>query len=122
LAAWNAARRAHALYYNAALAGVAAVTIPGTDAANEHIWHQYTIRADRRDALMAHLQNRGIGCAIYYPLPLHLQPCFANLGYRPGALPVTEAAMGTVLSLPVYPELTTAQLDEVVGAIQEFFR
>lgn len=122
LAQWNAARRAHAEYYNAALAGLAGVTTPGTDAANEHIWHQYTIRAERRDALMAHLKDRGIGCAIYYPLPLHLQPCFSPLGYRRGALPVTEAAMHTVLSLPVYPELTKAQLDEVVAAIQDFYR
>ena len=122
LAQWNAARRAHAEYYSTALAGCAAVTTPATDPANEHIWHQYTIRAERRDGLMAHLKERGIGCAIYYPLPLHLQPCFAHLGYRRGALPVTEAAMDSVLSLPVYPELTKAQQDEVVAAIRDFYR
>jgi dTDP-4-amino-4,6-dideoxygalactose transaminase len=122
LAQWNAARRAHAEYYNAALTGLPAVTTPTTDPANEHTWHQYTIRAERRNALMEHLKQRGIGCAIYYPLPLHLQPCFSHLGYRRGALPVTEAAMDTVLSLPVYPELTGVQQDEVVAAIRDFYR
>ena len=122
LAAWNAARTAHAEYYNAALAGIAGVITPRTDAANEHIWHQYTIRAERRDALMAHLKERGIGCAIYYPLPLHLQPCFASLGVKRGALPETEAASDSVLSLPVYAELTRAQQDEVVAAIRDFYR
>jgi dTDP-4-amino-4,6-dideoxygalactose transaminase len=122
LAAWNAARTLHAEYYNAALAGVPGVTTPGADAANEHIWHQYTIRAERRDALMAHLKERGIGCAIYYPLPLHLQPCFASLGITRGALPETEAAADSVLSLPVYAELTRAQQDEVVVAIWDFYR
>ncbi len=120
LATWNAARRAHAEYYNAALAGLAGVTPPRADPANEHIWHQYTIRAERRDALMAHLKERGIGCAVYYPVPLHLQPCFADLGIARGALPVTETAAENVLSLPVYPELTRDQQDEVIGAIRAF--
>lgn len=122
LATWNDARRAHAAYYQEAFADLPAVCPPRVDDANEHIWHQYTIRAERRDALMAHLKDRGIGCAIYYPLPLHLQPCFAHLGYVRGALPVTEAAMDAVLSLPVYPELTEAPQAEVVGAIREFYR
>ena len=70
---------------------------------------------------MAHLKTQGIGCAIYYPLPLHLQPCFANLGYKLGDLPVTERAMNTVLSLPIYSELTEAQLDQVVAAVRGFY-
>lgn len=118
---WNEGRRKNAVHYAAGLAGLDAVQVPHVDAANEHIWHQYTIRAERRDDLMAHLKARGIGCAIYYPLPLHLQPCFAHLGYTTGSLPVTEAAMTTVLSLPIYSELTTAQLDEVIAAIREFY-
>ncbi len=122
LVGWNAARTAHAEYYNTALAGIPGVTTPRTDAANEHIWHQYTIRAERRDALMAHLKERGIGCAIYYPLPLHLQPCFASLGVKRGALPETEVAADSVLSLPVYAELTSAQQAEVVAAIRDFYR
>lgn len=118
---WNDARRANAAYYAEALAEISQVRVPAVDPANEHIWHQYTIRAERRDDLMAHLKQRGIGCAIYYPLPLHLQPCFAHLGYQLGSLPVTEAAMKTVLSLPIYSELTHPQLDEVVQAIREFY-
>lgn len=121
LARWSAARRANALAYSARLAGCPGVTTPAIDPANEHIFHQYTIRADGRDALMDHLKARGIGCAVYYPLALHLQPCFAYLEYRRGSLPVTEAATGEVLSLPVYPELTEAQMDAVVGAIHEFY-
>ena len=122
LASWNAGRRANAAYYNAAFADLAEITTPGTDAANEHIWHQYTIRTGRRDDLMAHLRARGIGCAVYYPLALHLQPCFAHLDNRRGALPETERAMNEVLSLPVYPELAREQLDEVIGAVRDFFR
>jgi dTDP-4-amino-4,6-dideoxygalactose transaminase len=121
LDAWNADRRRNAAYYAEGLAGIPAVCVPRVDPANEHIWHQYTIRAERRDALMEYLKARGIGCAIYYPVPLHLQPCFAHLGYSLGSLPVTEAAMTSVLSLPIFSELTTSQLDEVVGAIREFY-
>jgi dTDP-4-amino-4,6-dideoxygalactose transaminase len=97
------------------------VTPPAIDPANEHIFHQYTIRAAGRDGLIEHLKARGIGCAVYYPLALHLQPCFAHLGYRRGSLPVTEAATAEVLSLPVYPELTEAQKDAVVEAVHEFY-
>lgn len=121
LQGWNDARRANADYYATALAGIPQVTVPPVDPANEHIWHQYTIRADRRDELRAHLKESGIGCGVYYPLPLHLQPCFADLGYQLGALPVTETAMDSVLSLPIYSELTRAQLDEVVAAIRGFY-
>ena len=121
LAGWSEARRAHAGWYNQALSGVSGVQVPATDPANEHIFHQYTLRVDRRDALQAHLKACDIGSAVYYPLALHLQPCFAHLGYRRGALPVTERAMEEVLSLPVYPELTAAQQEWVVQSIREFY-
>ena len=121
LQAWNEARRARADWYARAFAGLAGVTPPPTDAANEHIYHQYTIRAERRDALLAHLKGQGIGCAVYYPVALHLQPCFADLGYTRGSLPVTERAMDEVLSLPIYPELTEAQQGTVVDAIRRFY-
>jgi dTDP-4-amino-4,6-dideoxygalactose transaminase len=121
LAAWSTARREKALWYNARFQGHAHVTPPAIDPANEHIFHQYTIRTARRDALRAHLQARGIGCAVYYPLGLHLQPCFAHLGYKPGSLPETESAMNQVLSLPVYPELTEAQQERVVHSVNEFY-
>ncbi|MBI4542147.1 MAG: DegT/DnrJ/EryC1/StrS family aminotransferase [Gemmatimonadetes bacterium] len=120
LAEWSAARRANAAWYAAALSGLAAVRPPVTDPANEHIFHQYVIEAERRDALQAHLEAKGIGTGIYYPVPLHLQPCFAHLGYRAGAFPVAEAAAGRVLALPVYPELSEAQKEHVVSAIREF--
>jgi len=121
LSAWSARRRANAKYYTAALADVPEVRTPHVDPANEPIYHQFTLRVERRDALQAYLKDRGIGTAIYYPLPLHLQPCFAYLGYKTGAFPESERAAAEVLSLPIYPELTRAQLDEVVGAIRAFY-
>jgi dTDP-4-amino-4,6-dideoxygalactose transaminase len=121
LQGWSAARLAKAERYNARLGSCPAVVPPTIDPANQHIFHQYTIRAERRDSLMEHLKARGIGCAVYYPLALHLQPCFSHLGYRPGSLPVTEAAMTEVVSLPVYPELTEAQMDAVVSAVTGFY-
>lgn len=121
LAGWSSARRAAAARYDALLAPVTAVRTPTVDPANEHIFHQYTIRAERRDALVQHLRGRGIGCAVYYPTGLHLQPCFSHLGYAHGSLPHTERAMAEVVSLPVYPELTEAQQVTVAGAIRDFY-
>lgn len=121
LESWSAARRAHAAAYGEALADVPGVRVPPVDPANEHIFHQYTIRAERRDELQRHLTARGIGSAIYYPVPLHLQECFAHLGYRAGQFPEAERAAAEVLSLPVYPELTAAQRDTVVDAIRGFY-
>ncbi len=121
LAEWSARRRENAAYYDAAFADVPELRTPAIDPANESIYNQYTVRAERRDALQEHLKGRGIGTAVYYPLPLHLQPCFAYLGYQPGSCPEAERAAGEVLSLPVYPELSRAQLDEVVGAVRAFY-
>ncbi|PYP12253.1 MAG: transcriptional regulator [Gemmatimonadetes bacterium] len=122
LGSWSAKRREHAAFYTRALADLPAVRPPVVDAANEHIFHQYTVRVERRDELYAHLKSQGIGSAIYYPVPLHLQPCFSHLGYRPGRLPESERASGEVLSLPVYPELTRGQLDCVIETIRGFYR
>ena len=121
LESWSAARRRNAAYYDAALADVPDVVTPYIDPANTSIYNQYTVRVPQRDALHAHLKDRGIGCSVYYPLPLHLQPCFAFLGYQHGQCPESERAALEVLSLPVFPELTTAQLDEVIGAVRAFF-
>ena len=121
LAAWSEKRRKNAAYYNEGLAGIPQVTIPFVDPANVSIFNQYTVRAERRDALQQYLNERKIGNAIYYPLPLHLQPCFQYLGYRKGQCPEAERAADEVISLPVYPELTRAQQDEVVGAIRAFY-
>ena len=119
---WSAARREHAEVYSAALRGLDGVEPPAVDPANEHIYHQYTVRAARRDELKQHLADRGIGSAVYYPKALHLQPCFAPLGYEAGSLPQAERACGEVLSLPVYPELATEQRDAVIDATTEFYR
>jgi dTDP-4-amino-4,6-dideoxygalactose transaminase len=123
---WSAGRRANAAHYDAALATLAdrgMLTRPYVAPENESIFNQYTIRvADgRRDALQSFLKERGIGTSIYYPLPLHLQPCFAYLGYREGQCPESERAAREVLSLPVFPELTQGQLDEVASGITAFF-
>jgi dTDP-4-amino-4,6-dideoxygalactose transaminase len=121
LAAWSAARARHAARYTQAFTGHPEVCPPRTDPANEHIFNQYTIRVPRRDELQAHLKARQIGSSIYYPLPLHLQPCFAHLGYAKGNMPVSEAASEQVISLPVFPELTEAQQQAVIDAVLEFF-
>jgi dTDP-4-amino-4,6-dideoxygalactose transaminase len=119
LADWSATRRAHAAFYTSALAD-SCVTPPLVTPENESIFNQYTVRSRRRDALQAHLKARGIGTSIYYPLPLHLQPCFAYLGYQEGQLPESERAAREVLSLPVFPELTRTQQDEVIHAVRDF--
>jgi dTDP-4-amino-4,6-dideoxygalactose transaminase len=121
LQAWSEKRRRNAGYYDAGFADVSEVRTPFVDERNESIFNQYTIRVPRRDALQDHLKARGIGTSVYYPVPLHLQPCFAYLGYAEGAFPESETAAREVLSLPIYPELTTAQLDEVIGAVRTFY-
>ena len=121
LVGWSEARRRNAAAYGEGLAGLAPVRTPATDPASEHIFHQYTLQVERRDDLQAFLKAREIGTAVYYPLALHLQPCFTHLGYRPGSLPVTERAMAEVLSLPIYPELTDAQRGWVVESIRAFY-
>ncbi len=121
LGRWSEARRRVAARYSEELEGVGDLVLPKVDQANEHIFHQYTIRTGRRDALLEHLRGRGIGCAVYYPTPLHLQPCFADLRYREGQFPEAERAAREVLSLPVYPELDPAAQGRVIEAIREFF-
>jgi dTDP-4-amino-4,6-dideoxygalactose transaminase len=121
LAAWSAKRRDNAAYYSQAFADLGDVTTPFIDPNNESIFNQYTIRVTKRDALKDHLKAKGIGHSVYYPLPLHLQPCFAYLGYKAGACPEAEKAAHEVVSLPVFPELTNAQRDEVVAGVRGFF-
>ncbi len=121
LSAWSAKRRENARYYDSAFVDIPHVRTPVVDPSNESIFNQYTIRVERRDELQAFLRARQIGTAIYYPLPLHLQPCFAYLGYRRGSLPEAERAAAEVLSLPIYPELRREQLDEVAGAVRTFY-
>lgn len=127
LGEWNAARRRNAEFYCEAFlaAGltefVTPPPAPPSDLENGHIYHQYVIRARDRDGLMEHLQREGIGCAIYYPVPLHLQECFSYLGYHAGDFPVAEKAALESLALPIFPELETIELEAVVAAISGFY-
>ncbi len=124
LDAWTAARQRNAAYYAAAFerAGLAPrVIAPRTAAHGRHIFNQYVVRAERRDALRAFLTERGIGTEIYYPVPLHLQECFSYLGHGRGDFPESERAAAETLALPIYPELTEAQLAAVAAAVVEFF-
>jgi dTDP-4-amino-4,6-dideoxygalactose transaminase len=117
LATWNAQRRANALRYHEALASMPLV-LPAD--APGHVWHHYVVRAPRRDELRAHLRECGIETEVYYPTPLHLQPCFP--GGREGDCPEAERACGEVLALPVHPELEPSQLEYVSEAIAAFYR
>ena len=122
---WAAARERHADRYEAEFSrrGLAArIVTPKVADGCRHVWNQYTIRVNggRRDALQKYLAERQIGSAIYYPVPLHLQKCFAGLGYREGSLPATERAAREVLSLPVYPEMTAAEQGTVIEAVTLF--
>ena len=121
---WHQGREAHARQYTARLAAIASagnVVPPVAPEAGRHVWNQYVIRAQRRDDLRQYLAAAGVGTEIYYPIPLHLQQCFAYLDYRPGQLPESERAAEEVLALPVFPELTLAQIDHVAGTIRRFY-
>ena len=122
LTRWTEIRRANAAAYDEMLADVSAVIRPRILSGNYHTYHQYTIRARERDRLAEYLRRRGVGTGLYYPRPLHLQPCFSELGYRPGDLPVAEAACREVLSLPVFPELGADRVTFVAEAIRDFYR
>ncbi len=121
LEAWSAARRKNAAFYDQAFADLDAVKTPIIDSKNESIYNQYTLRVERRDELLAYLKQKGVGAAVYYPLPLHLQQCFAYLGYKEGDFPESERAAREVISIPVFPELTDSQRDEVVTTIRAFY-
>ena len=117
LAAWNAARRAAAVRYDDLLSGCDAVVRPRTLDGNEHVWHLYTVRVPDRDRILKELQAAGIGAGIHYPVPIHLTPAFAELGYTGGAFPVAERSARELLSLPLFAEITSAQQEQVVSAL-----
>jgi len=119
---WHEARRRNAAFYDEQMASLPIQT-PAVRPYNYSIYNQYTIRVPdgRRDALREHLKAAGIGTEIYYPLPLHLQECFGDLGYREGDLPASERAAAEVLSIPIYPELSEKQRAYVVDSIREFY-
>ena len=123
LKAWTEARRLNAsryvrLFRDAGL--LDRIVLPVEPAGYRHIFNQYVVRVSDRDGLKAHLDARGIGNEIYYPLPFHLQPCFADLAYRPGDFPNAERAAKESLAIPIYSELTLEQQQTVVAAIAEF--
>jgi dTDP-4-amino-4,6-dideoxygalactose transaminase len=120
---WSAARRGHAAAYDEAFADLDEIVTPRVAPGGESIVNQYTIRVagGRRDALREHLGKAGVGSSVYYPVPLHLQPCFAYLGYAEGDFPQSERAAREVLSLPVFPELTEPQRAHVIRSIRDFF-
>ena len=123
---WNEQRRKSAEYYKLLFKSAGLhdyVNVPEEVPGNVHIWHQYVIRVkSKRDELMAYLEGKGLSVRVYYPLSLHLQPCFEYLGYHDGDFPVSEQLTREVLALPIYPGLTEEEQEEIVSGIKEFFR
>jgi dTDP-4-amino-4,6-dideoxygalactose transaminase len=118
LEAWTEARRAHAKEYDRLLAGSKVVQTPAAMSWARHVYHVYAVRTPERDQLAAKLQQRGVQTGIHYPIPVHLQPVHANLGYKAGDFPLSESAANQVLSLPMFAELTDAQIAEIAAAIE----
>jgi dTDP-4-amino-4,6-dideoxygalactose transaminase len=116
----EAARRYRLFFAERGLSGE--ITLPTEDGGNRHTYHQYVVRARRRDELQKFLSERGVSTRVYYQFPLHLQPCFASLGYVKGDMPVTERLCEEVLALPMFPELTADEQERVVSAIAEFYK
>jgi dTDP-4-amino-4,6-dideoxygalactose transaminase len=121
LDAWNAARRQHARLYGELLAH-SPVAVPVEPNYAESVYHLYVIRVEDRDGVSAYLRDKGIATGIHYPIPIHLQPAYRDLGYEEGCFPVTEACAGQILSLPMYAELTPGAVEYVAEAIRDFVR
>jgi dTDP-4-amino-4,6-dideoxygalactose transaminase len=120
LDAWNEQRRANAAHLSRALAGTSVeLPAPGGEHVYE-VFHLYVVRHHERDALQAFLKERGIATGIHYPIPIHLQEAYANLGHGPGSFPVTERLAATSLSLPMYAELTDEQIERIAAAVRDF--
>ncbi len=117
---WCDKRRQKASYYTEKMKGFDLVT-PKIMGFNKHVFHQYVIRVKERDRLMEYLIANNIGCAVYYPVPQHLQECLTELGYKEGDMPVTEMAAKETLALPVFPEITQEEQDYVIGSVKDFF-
>jgi dTDP-4-amino-4,6-dideoxygalactose transaminase len=120
---WSAKRQQHAAYYDAAIARDArlrSTITPPAVVRSRHIFNQYVIRLENREQLRDHLKHNQVGTEIYYPVPMHVQECFENLGYRAGDFPESERAANTSLALPIFPELTGAQKQQVVDALTSF--
>jgi hypothetical protein len=118
---WNQKRRENAGIYDGIFSGTA-VKAPKIEKNNTSIYHQYTILAPNRDELKEYLGKAGIGTGVFYPLPLHLQDCFKELGYKKGDFPFAEQLAEKVLSLPIYPELSREQIEYVGKTVLEFYK
>ena len=121
LPAWTHGRQRVAKRYTELLADTP-LQLPREVSFAESVWHLYVVRHPRRDELKKHLEANAVGCMLHYPVPLHLQKCYANLGYQAGDFPHAEKAARECLSLPIYPELTDAQIQRVASVIKDFFR
>jgi len=119
LDSWNAARRQHAATYNELMVN-AGLVLPREASACESVWHLFVVRSQQRDELQAYLGRHGIATGVHYPVPVHLQPAFANLGYKPGAFPITEQYAKQILSLPMYPELSIGMIEHITNANRSF--
>jgi dTDP-4-amino-4,6-dideoxygalactose transaminase len=117
---WTAERQRVAKRYAELLKDLP-LQLPTEASYAESVWHLYVVRHPRRDELKAHLEANGVGCALHYPLPLHLQKCYASLGHKVGDFPVSEKAASQCLSLPIYPELTETQIQRVAEVVRSFF-
>jgi len=118
---WEDARRNNAAQYSKLLSGISELKTPHVPVDCEHVFHQYTIRAQRRDELQKFLTERKVGNAVYYPVPLHAQPIYADLGLKPGSFPESEKAAAEAISLPMFPELRAEQIERVAETIAEFY-
>lgn len=121
LDAGNAARRAAAAFYTEQLQTSGDIITPAVRRGSEHVFHLYVIQTGRRDALQKHLLERGVECLIHYPVPVHLQKAYASRGWKQGDFPLTERLAGRILSLPVFPGITEAQIGYVCDLIKEFY-
>jgi dTDP-4-amino-4,6-dideoxygalactose transaminase len=123
LDSWTEARQNHAERYRAQFARLSVPVIPAspTGYQTRHVYNQFVIRGTERDALQAHLKKQGVGSEIYYPLPLHLQPCYSDLGYNQGDFPVSEKLAAESLALPVHAELAVEDIDYICDLIQSFY-
>ncbi len=120
LAAWNTLRKTKAEWYNKNMRHFP-ITLPATHPDAEHVYYLYVIQTPRRDALQAYLETQGIHTAVHYPLPIHLQPAYRELGYRRGDLPVSEKAAKQIVSLPFFPHITQSEQQQVADKIESFF-
>jgi len=116
---WVEARRAHAAHYRELLSNRDSIVLPAEKPYARHSYYVYVVRTDNRDEVMAKLKEKGCGCAIHYPVPLHLQPAFSYLGGREGQHPISEKYAREIMSIPMFPELTEEQVREAASAIEE---